>query len=149
MHLTKESEYALLGLAALATRPSGSVVSLAMIAESEGLPRTFLSKIFRKLSRHRLLTSARGRGRGYALARPAESIPIREILMAVEGSSVFQQCLLWSGNCSEEDPCPLHPWLEQLRPDLETVLEETTLADYVAHSGHFKAHLEGLEKGEA
>ena len=128
MHLTKESEYALLGLAALASRPSGSVVSLAVIAETEGLPRTFLSKIFRKLSRHQLLTSARGRGRGYALARPPESIPIQEVL-----------------NCSEDDPCPLHPWLMDLRPGLEAVLEQTTLADYIAHSGHFKSHISALE----
>jgi Rrf2 family protein len=146
MHLTKESEYALLGLAALASRPSGSVVSLAVIAETEGLPRTFLSKIFRKLSRHQLLTSARGRGRGYALARPPESIPIQEVLNAVEGSSVFRQCLLWSGNCSEDDPCPLHPWLTELRPGLEAVLEQTTLADYMAHSGHFKSHISMLQK---
>ena len=52
MQLTRESEYALIGLSALASEPVGSVVSLAAIAEAKDLPRTFLAKIFQKLARH-------------------------------------------------------------------------------------------------
>jgi Rrf2 family protein len=145
MRLTKESEYALLGMAHLASQPSGSLISLSRIAEVERLPRTFLSKIFRKLARHQLLISGRGRGRGYALARSAEQIAIREILEAVEGPSMLRQCLLWSGECSDEDPCPLHDWLKDVWPTLGAMLEEVTLADYVSDSGHFRAHTAQLE----
>lgn len=145
MRLTKESEYALLGMAHLASQPAGSLVSLGRIAKSEGLPQTFLSKIFRKLARHRLLVSGRGRGRGYALARPAGTIAIREILEAVEGPMMLRQCLLWSGECSDDDPCPLHDWLEELWPALGGLLDRVTLADYVTDSAHFKAHMAALE----
>ena len=145
MRLTKESEYALLGMAHLVSQPSGSLVSLGRIAESEGLPQTFLSKIFRKLARHDLLISGRGRGRGYALARDAEKIAIREIFEAVEGPSMLGQCLLWAGECSDDDPCPLHHWLNDLRPTLAGLLDELTLADYVADSEHFKVHMMALE----
>lgn len=145
MRLTKESEYALLGMAHLAGQPSNSLVSLSRIAEVEGLPRTFLSKIFRKLARHRLLISGRGRGRGYALARGPETIAIREILEAVEGPTMLRQCLLWSGECSDDEPCPLHDWLKELWPTLGTILDEITLADYMTESGHYRRHEAGLK----
>ena len=144
MRLTKESEYALLGLAALATEPIGSVVSLAAVAEANALPRTFLAKIFQKLARHGILTSERGRGRGYALARPPDSITMREILEAVEGSDLLQRCLLWQEHCADEDPCPLHYRLKELRPALESLLQTVTLADYMTESTHMslvKDHL--------
>ena len=134
MQLTRESEYALIGLAALASEPVGSVVSLAAIAEANDLPRTFLAKIFQKLARHGILSSERGRGRGYALARRPDSITMREILEAVEGSRMFEQCLLWPVHCHDENPCPLHYRLKDLVPSLRSVLEKITLSEYMAES---------------
>ena len=141
MQLTRESEYALIGLAALASEPVGSVVSLAAIAEAKDLPRTFLAKIFQKLARHGILSSERGRGRGYALARPPDSITMREILEAVEGSGMFEQCLLWPGRCSDQDPCPLHYRLKELVPPLRSLLEKITLSEYMAESPYVRGDL--------
>ncbi len=133
MNLTKESEYALQGLARLATHPSGTMVSMAEIATEQRLPPTFLAKIFQKLARHGLLEAERGRGSGYMLSSDPSEIRVREILEAVEGSMALQKCLLWAGNCDEADPCPLHYRLKALRPQLDAVLNEITLADYVEH----------------
>ena len=141
MQLTRESEYALIGLSALAFEPVGSVVSLAAIAEANDLPRTFLAKIFQKLARHGILSSERGRGRGYALARPADSITMREILEAVEGTGMFEQCLLWPVHCHDENPCPLHYRLKELVPPLRSLLEKITLSEYMAESPHAQGDL--------
>ncbi len=141
MRLTKESEYALLGLAALAAEPPGGAVSLSSVAESHRLPREFLSKIFQKLVRHGLLTSGRGRGSGYALTRSPSSITLREVLEAVEGPRMLQQCLLWQEHCADENPCPLHYRLKELHPVIVSMLETVTLAEYVADSNHLKDHL--------
>ena len=141
MRLTKESEYALLGLAALATEPPGRSLSLAAVAEGQRLPREFLSKIFQKMVRHGLLVSGRGRGSGYALARSASRITVREVLEAVEGPRMLQQCLLWQEHCVDENPCPLHHRLKELHPVIVSMLESVTLADYVADSDHLQDHL--------
>jgi Rrf2 family protein len=141
MQLTRESKYALIGLSALASEPTGSVVSLAAIAEANDLPRTFLAKIFQKLARHGILSSERGRGRGYALARPPDSITMREILEAVEGSGMFEQCLLWPERCSDQNPCPLHYRLKELVPRLRSLLEKITLSEYMAESPHVQGDL--------
>ncbi len=133
MNLTKESEYALQGLARLATYPSGTMVPMAEIATEQQLPPTFLAKIFQKLARHGLLEAERGRGSGYMLSGEPSEIRVREILEAVEGSMALQKCLLWGGNCDEDEPCPLHYRLKSIRPLLDAMLNEITLAEYMQH----------------
>ena len=141
MQLTKESEYALLGMAVLARRPVGTIVSLAEIASERDLPQTFLAKIFQKLARAGVLNASRGRGSGYALASPASEISMRDILEAVEGPRLFQKCLLWHGHCHDEKPCPLHFKLKALTPSIEATLNSLTLAEYIEQSGHEVARL--------
>lgn len=134
MHLTRESKYALLGLAYLAASPPGQLTSLTEIADAQNLPANFLSKIFQKLARYDLVVSERGRGRGYALARSPARVCMRDILEAVEGPSVFDRCLLWNGHCSDTNPCPLHYRLKELRPAVESTVGKVTLAEYLARS---------------
>ena len=80
MNLTRESEYALKGLARLATYPAGTMVPMAAIAAEQQLPTTFLAKIFQKLARHGLLEAERGRGSGYMLSNEPSGIRVRDIL---------------------------------------------------------------------
>ncbi len=134
MQLTRETVYAIQGLAFLAQQPSGGAVALADVAAAQNLPTSFLAKIFQKLARHGVLAAGRGRASGYALARAPGSITMREILVAVEGPRVLQHCLLWTGLCGDENPCPLHFRLGKFRPALEALLSAITLADYVAES---------------
>ena len=130
MHLTRESEYALRGLVVLAACPAGTTLTLAQIAEAKDLPGTFLAKIFQKLKRHSLLVAGRGRGRGYALAKPPSSITIHDILESIEGPRLDQRCLLWNRRCAERQPCPLHHHVRVLLPKLDWILQHITLAEY-------------------
>ena len=140
MQLTKESEYALRGLAFLATCPPGAVVALPDIAEAQALPSTFLAKIFQKLNRHGLIVAQRGRGHGYRLARSPASITLRQILEIVEGPRLQQRCLLWHGDCRDENPCPLHHRLKNVVLEIEWILDRVTLAEYVDELGDLARH---------
>lgn len=143
MHLTKKSKYALLGLAYLVSRDRGTTVSLAEVAEAQALPATFLAKIFQELARHGVLEADRGRGSGYMLSRAPAEVRVREVVEAVEGPMALKQCLLWSNDCGEEDPCPLHYRLEQFHAQLDDVLNEITLADYANKTAHVKSQKRG------
>ncbi len=131
MNLTRESEYALKGLARLATYPIGTTVPMAEIAAEQQLPTTFLAKIFQKLARHGLLDADRGRGSGYTLCGAPSDIRVRDVLEAIEGPLALKRCLLWSGHCSDSEPCPLHHRLKPFRSQLDQMLNEVTLAEYV------------------
>lgn len=132
MRLTGEAEYAIRALTYLASVPSGQVRSANQVAEACGLPGPFLSKTLGKLARAGLLRSARGRSRGYRLARSAREINVREILEAVEGSDVFRRCVFWDARCSDDRPCALHGAWVAIRKQLLEHLEGMTLEDVSA-----------------
>lgn len=129
MQLTKESEHALTALGFLITQPANQFVSLARIAEAEGLPRAFLAKTFQKLARHNVLLSSRGRSKGYTLARPADTISVLDVFIAVEGPRLLERCSLWPARCCDTDPCILHPFLKGHVRTLEQRLAEISIAD--------------------
>lgn len=129
MKLTRESAYALRGLALLARRPANESVTLAAIARSQRLPPSFLAKAFQKLSRHGMVVALRGAGHGYVLARPPAEISIRDVLEAIEGDDLFRRCVFLSTQCSDQHPCPLHQHLSHAVGELKTAVERLSVAD--------------------
>ncbi len=129
MRFTREAEYALRALSYLASIPAGQVRPANQVAEACGLPAPFLAKTLRKLARSGLLRSARGRSRGYGLARNPREINVREVLEAVEGRDAFRRCVFWDAGCSEDRPCVLHAAWAGVRAALLANLERMTLED--------------------
>ena len=136
MHLTRESEYALLALGYLADREGEAPIATAEVAEARGIPAQFLAKIFQKLARAGVLIGGRGRGQGYALANPPSRITMREIILAVEGAESLDGCLLWQGYCGDSNPCPLHHKLSQTHAEVREMMAEVTVADYLEEARH-------------
>jgi Rrf2 family protein len=129
LRLSRESRYAVTALAWIASRGTGAIMESGRVAESTGLPSPFLAKTFVKLTRYGILRSHRGRRRGYELARPPGEISVRSVIEAVEGPDVFERCIFWTDECSEERPCPLHGAWKKVRPEIAGEMERTTLAD--------------------
>lgn len=129
MKFRRESRYGLMGLFHLARQPTGQVIGLRQIAAAQGLPQGFLAKIFPKLVQHGLVKAFRGSTRGYALAKAPEEITLREILEAIEGSSVTNQCFFWGSECDVTAPCPMHCRWREIRLWIGEILERTTLKE--------------------
>lgn len=68
-------------------------MQLAAIAGVQGLPQSFLAKIFQKFTQYGLVRSFRGATRGYTLSKPAAEISLREVLEAIEGPEIFDHCI--------------------------------------------------------
>ncbi len=66
--------------------------SLAEIAAEEDLPRAYLEQLVVSLREAGLVTSTRGAHGGYELARPPETIPMSEVLRALEGPIAPMMC---------------------------------------------------------
>ncbi|RMH81117.1 MAG: Rrf2 family transcriptional regulator [Calditrichaeota bacterium] len=89
----------------------------------------FLAKILNQLTQHNLLTSYRGPNGGIALARSAAEITLMDIVAAMEGEDFFEGCLLQLPNCGDEKPCPMHAYWGQIRDQLKTVFQSTSLEE--------------------
>lgn len=111
------------------------MLPVSEIARAVGIPGSFLAKIFQKLVRHDVVRSFRGTIRGYALARPPETIRVREVLDAADGPGLFERCVFWDARCGDQDPCPLHEGWKQVRPQFLAFLDQTTLDDLARGRG--------------
>lgn len=120
--------YAIRALSRLALlRPDGYVL-LDEICDESDLPRHFVAKIFQDLVRKGLLISAKGRGGGFALARPADQMTIYDIVEAVDGVERLNQCVVGLSHCDEKQPCPQHDHWSPIRGQVKRFLLETTLS---------------------
>jgi len=84
VRITSKASCAISALIDLALQPPGSFTSLQSIAARQKISLSYLEHLFAKLRRNGLVISVRGPGGGYALARPAGSISIADIVMAVD-----------------------------------------------------------------
>ena len=132
MNFSRECEYAVRGMVALAGASNGQALTLQEVAVQDNLPPGFLSKIFQKLVRHGLIQSHRGVQRGYTLAHPAPEITLRQILEAIEGPDLFDRCVFSHRRCGEAGQCLVHPYWRRVRGEVTTLFEEVSLRDLLA-----------------
>jgi Rrf2 family protein len=131
MRFSKKAEY---GLRALATMARGKKSwSIQELSAAERIPVKFLEQILLILRHAGVLTSKRGVGGGYSLARPAGRISVGEIVRSLDGPIALVPCAAEQPTeaCSCPDPltCPVRLIMTSLRQDLAAWLDERSLDD--------------------
>jgi Rrf2 family iron-sulfur cluster assembly transcriptional regulator len=116
----------------LAMRQTRGPVTLAAISERQHISLSYLEQLFGKLRRHSLVTSVRGPGGGYNLARPAAELSVAEIVKAVDEPLDATQCG-GKENCHDDRRCMTHDLWATLNEKMNEYLSSVTLADLVAH----------------
>ena len=148
MIFSNPSEYAIRALSELvimsqdaipgASRRPGYVM-LDRLTEQANLPREFLAKIFRQLVEGGILTSAKGPGGGFALAKPAHDISLLNVIEVIDGGHQIDGCVVGLARCNDHMPCPQHDLFKPIRQRLRAYLSTTTLADTAASLKEKKA----------
>jgi len=92
MRLSHLADYAVVLMTAAARRPAGARLSATELAAETGVPLPTTQKLMGVLATCDLLSSVRGAGGGFALARPAASISLADIVEAVEGPIAMSAC---------------------------------------------------------
>ena len=123
----------------LAEHAGHTPVGIQEIADSQQIPKKFLDAILLELRNVGLLQSRKGKGGGYALARPADDIPIGAIIRALDGPlapircasrTAYQPC----SDCSDIANCRIRRTMVEVREAMADVLDEKCLADLTASS---------------
>ncbi|MFQ5411168.1 MAG: RrF2 family transcriptional regulator [Phycisphaerae bacterium] len=126
-------EYGIRALITLARRvPQGHYCLLRDILDGENLPRHFVGKIFQTLVREKILSSAKGRGGGFAIRRSPDEITLRQIVQAIDGVSPRKRCFLGFTDCDDDQPCPVHSPCSEMTEQIDRLLDTTTLAQLVS-----------------
>lgn len=124
MKISRKSDYALRAVLYIARQASDSRSSINAIAESERVPRDFLAKILKELTRAEILKSYQGVHGGYQLARPAAQINILDVIEAMDGPLGLNLCVRGEHGCECErsDRCPMHPFWKKLQGQVRQTL---------------------------
>jgi Rrf2 family protein len=134
--LSKKGKYALHAMILLAQGYRRGPVRIADLAERGKMPKKFLELILLGLKNQGLLSSKKGRGGGYALARPPERITMGEVIRMVDGPLAPTPCVSKSAyrrceECADERTCGIRLIMKQVRDSIAGILDNTTFADVV------------------
>ena len=129
MELTRKGEYAIRGILYLARQPKGKVTLVGEIAAACDVPKSFLAKILQDFVKMGLVTSSRGTGGGFMLAKPADRITLRAVVEAVEGPIMPNRCLIGAGACDKDGFCRVHPVWERVREKTVEILDGVTIEE--------------------
>ena len=105
MKISTRSRYGLRLLLELAEHENGKSVFLNEIARKQEISEKYLSKLVIPLRGAGIIQSERGAHGGYALAKDADSISLREIVDCLEGGLSLIDCADAPGTCSKARNC--------------------------------------------
>ena len=141
MMFSTRAEYGVRVMAHLAARDAGDPVALGAVADAEGLPLAYLEHLVQRLRRADLVTSRRGARGGYALARPAASITMAEVVSALEGRIAPIECItaqadtdgapLCAREAETDRACPTKLLWTRVQGAIVGTLEDITLSELV------------------
>ena len=130
MRLTTKGRFAVTAMIDLAARQAEGPVTLAGIAERQKISLSYLEQLFGKLRRHKLVSSVRGPGGGYRLAREMDAITVADIIIAVDEPLDATQCG-GKQNCNDEHRCATHDLWANLTTRMYAYLDSVTLSALV------------------
>jgi Rrf2 family protein len=125
---SRQCELALQAVLYLAVQPEGTRVSIRDLSRRLRLPYHFLAKILQQLAHTGLLRSLKGPTGGFSLAIPAEKITLLQIVEAVDGPGLFEECVLGLPECGGKHPCPVHDRWGEMREEIRTMLVRKNVA---------------------
>lgn len=133
MKISTRGRYGLRAMVDLASASKeGGCKNLKSIANSQGLPESYLEQLFMPLKKAGLVESVRGAQGGYRLARAGDNITARQVLEILEGSLYPVECLSHDGSsCASSncEVCSTKGLWASLYEQTSVFLESVTLAD--------------------
>ncbi len=131
MQITRQADYAVRAMVYLAQLGPEQKAATGQIAKEKSIPPSFLAKIVSQLSVAGLLQTSRGARGGVSLAKPAEAISLLDVVEAIDGPILLNDCVGESGNCDFDDNCPLKPvWCDAQK----MLLEQLSKANFAQFS---------------
>jgi Rrf2 family protein len=133
VRLSKKTEYGLIAIRHIATRPHGDLVTAKEIADAYGIPYELLAKVLQRLTRAGLIMSVQGVHGGYTLAREPQAITVSGIINAIEGSRLgIAQCMVdGAESCGVASTCTIKSPLAKVQANIERAFTSMTLAEIV------------------
>ncbi|HMQ14602.1 MAG TPA: Rrf2 family transcriptional regulator [Phycisphaerae bacterium] len=128
--VSRTVEYALRAIVWLASQ-DGSPRTTRQMAHATQVPAGYLAKVMQTLVDAGLVSSQRGLGGGFVLARDPRSISVLDVVAAVEPIPRIRACPL-KLSAHQLHLCPLHRRIDDALAMVEKAFAESTIAELLA-----------------
>jgi FeS assembly SUF system regulator len=127
LRLSRLTDYAVVVLVRLSR--GEAVQTSPGIAASTGIPEPTVAKVLKILAASGLVTSQRGAHGGYRLLRPLASLPIADVIEAIDGPIALTACVDGGSSCDAHHLCPVRGRWDPVNEAIHQALSSITLAD--------------------
>jgi len=131
MRLSTAVRYGARAITQLGSAYSGRAISIREIAQEQRVSPKYLEHILKTLRAAGLVQAVRGKRGGYLLARPPQSITLKDLYGSLVGSAAPVDCVDCADSCPMHDLCPTRDTWVEIKESIERVLERTTVEDLV------------------
>ena len=128
MKLTTKGRYAVTAMLDLALHYGEGPITLADIAQRQGISLSYLEQLFSRLRKRSLVSSVRGPGGGYSLGKEAREIYVGEVISAVDENMDTTRCH-GAHNCQNNERCLTHDLWSDLSNQIYNYLNNISLQD--------------------
>ena len=128
MQITRQADYALRAVIFLSRLNGDQKASTSSIAEQQKIPPSFLAKIVSQLSIAGLIHTSRGARGGVSLAKAPGDISVLDVVEAIDGPIMLNECAGNPDNCPFGDTCPLQKIWCDTRHEMVKRLSNATFA---------------------
>ena len=128
MQITRQADYAVRAVLYLSGLDNGRRAPTSEIALKQHIPPSFLAKIVSQLSIAGIVQTSRGARGGVSLARAADEISLLEVVEAIDGPIMLNECVFDANACVFGNNCPVQDIWCNAQENLVKTLSGTTFA---------------------
>jgi Rrf2 family protein len=132
MQITRQADYALRAVIYLSRLGADERAATSQIAQEQRIPPSFLAKIVSQLSVAGLLQTSRGARGGVSLAKSPQEITILDVVEAIDGPILLNECVACGGVCTFGDTCPMKPVWQDTQAKLVNQLQTVTFDTFIS-----------------
>lgn len=134
MQITRQADYAIRAVLYVAKLGANQRAATRQIAEEQHIPPSFLAKIISQLSIAGLLQTSRGARGGVTLAKQPDEISLLEVVEAIDGPIMLNECVIDEKACTFGEVCPLRSVWCNAQDDIIARLRNTRFSHFAPAS---------------
>ncbi len=122
---------------------SGEKAGIKAIAEYIDASEHTVGKMLQILVKENIINSSKGPTGGFYMDAKQKKLPVINIVVAIDGKEVFNQCGLGLSKCSATHPCPIHDDFKAVRELFESMCRNKKISDLCDPVNNGLAYLVG------
>jgi Rrf2 family protein len=108
---------------------SGDKAGIKEIAAFIDASEHTVGKMLQTLVKEKVINSAKGPAGGFYLTPEQKNQPVINMIIAIDGIEVFDECGLGLSKCSATHPCPMHNDYKDIRDRFKAMCEQKKVSD--------------------